>query len=171
MDETFIGGKNKNRHWNKKVPHSQGRSLSDKIPVWGAKERNGNLVARVVSDTSQNTLEPIIKATIKESSSVYTDEWKAYNGLHETFNHQWVNHGIKQYVNGTATTNSIESVWAILKRVIYGTYHHTSRKHAQKYLDEIVFRHNTRKYNEQDRFNLVLSSIAGKRLTYKQLTN
>jgi hypothetical protein len=55
--------------------------------------------------------------------------------------------------------------------VIYGTYHHTSRKHAQKYLDEIVFRHNTRKYNEQDRFNLVLSSIAGKRLTYKQLTN
>jgi transposase-like protein len=169
IDETFIGGKNKNRHRDKKVPHSQGRSLNDKITVWGAVERNGNVIAQVVSDTSQNTLEPLIKASIKENATINTDEWKAYNDLHKWFNHQRVNHGIRQYVNGVITTNSIESFWAIVKRIIYGTYHHISKKHAQKYIDEIVFRYNTRKYRDEERFNLMLSSMVDKRLTYQQL--
>jgi len=169
IDETFIGGKNKNRHRDKKVPNSQGRSWNKKIPVWGAIERNGNLIAQVVPNTSQNTLEPIIKANIKKNATIYSDEWKAYKDLSKWFNHKQVNHGIKQYVNGKATTNSIESIWAIVKRTIYGTYHHISNKHAQKYIDEIVFRHNTRKYSDEERFNLMLLSSVGKRLTYQQL--
>jgi hypothetical protein len=74
IDETFIGGKNKNRHRNKKVPHCQGRNLKDKMPVWGAIGRGGNLIAKEVLNTQQKTLEPIIKASIREGSTIYSDE-------------------------------------------------------------------------------------------------
>jgi ISXO2-like transposase domain len=95
IDETFIGGKNKNRHWDKKVPHSQGRSWKDKLPVLGMLEKNGNLVAQVVPNTKQNTIEPIIRENIKKNVNVYTDEWLAYKDLNKWFNHQIVNHSIK----------------------------------------------------------------------------
>lgn len=91
--------------------------------------------------------------------------------MNKWFNHQIVNHRIKQYVNGNATTNSIENRWSHLKRMIYGTYHHASEKHLQRYLNEFTLRNNTRKHNEQERFDLVLLSSAGKRLTYQQLIN
>jgi hypothetical protein len=91
--------------------------------------------------------------------------------LSHNFNHQWVNHSAKpkQYVKGKVSTNTIESAWAPLKRSIYGIYHHISRKHAQKYVDEITFKFNTRKYSVQDRFDLMLSSTVGKQITYQQL--
>lgn len=172
MDETFIGGKNKNRHWDKKVPRCQGRNWKDKIPVWGGIEKEtGRLICQKVPNTQQETLEPLVRANIKEGATVYTDEWKAYNDLHKWFNHQKVNHSIKQYVNGEATTNRIENPWSHLKRMIYGTYHWISKKHAQRYLDEFTLKFNTRKYNNQERFDLVLSSTVGKQLTYQQLTN
>jgi len=175
IDETFIGGKNKNRHWDKKVPRCQGRNWKDKIPIWGARERDGkrdgSLIAQVVSNTQKNTLEQIIKNNIELGSTVYTDEWLAYQGLSKWFNHQWVNHSAKQYVNEKATTNRVENAWSHLKRSIYGIYHQISRKHAQKYVDEFTFRFNTRKHSKQERFNLALSSVVGKRLTYQQLIN
>jgi transposase-like protein len=90
--------------------------------------------------------------------------------LNKWFNHQIVNHRIKQYVNGEATTNRIENPWGHLKGTIR-TYTHISRKHLQKYLDEFTMRYNTRKYKEQERFDLVLSSTIDKRLTYQELTN
>jgi len=168
IDETFIGGKNKNRHWDKKVPHSQGRSCKDKMPIWGAIS-SGILITEVVPNTQQKTLEPIIRKHVKEGSTINTDEWKAYNNLHKWFNHQRVNHGAKQYVNGKASTNSIESAWACFKRGIYGTYHQVSRKHLPKYVAEFTFRFNTRKYKEQDRLDLVLLSSVGKSLSYREL--
>jgi len=168
MDETFIGGKNKNRHWDKKVPNSQGRSCKDKIPVWGAIS-NGILITEVVPNTQQETLEPIIRKHVKEGSTINTDEWKAYNDLHKWFNHQRVNHGAKQYVNGKASTNSIESAWACLKRSMYGTYHWVSKKHLSRYVAEFTLRFNTRKDKEQERFNLVLLSAVGKSLGYREL--
>ncbi len=171
IDETFIGGKNKNRHWDKKVPNSQGRSWKDKVPVLGMLERNGKLVAQVVQNTRQETIEPIIKNHIKKGSNVFTDEWHAYKDLHKNFNHKITNHSIKQYVNGKATTNSIEGFWSHLKKGINGTYHWISKKHTQKYIDEFVLRFNTRKYGEQERFDLVLSSIMGKSFGYSQLTS
>jgi transposase-like protein len=171
IDETFIGGKNKNRHWNKKVPHSQGRSWKDKVPVLGMLERNGNLIAQVVPNTSQNTLEPMIKASIKKGASIYTDEWYAYQDLSKNFNHQIVNHRIKQYVNGRASTNAIENRWSHLKRIIGITYNWTKKKHLQKYVNEFTFRSNTRKCSKKERFDLALSSSLGKRLTYQELVN
>jgi len=164
IDETFIGGKNKNRHWNKKVPNSQGRSWKDKVPVLGMLERDGNLVAQVVQNTKQETIEPIIKANVKQGSNVFTDEWHAYKDLSKWLNHQIVNHSIKQYVNKNASTNSIEGFWSHLKRGI-NTYHWISKKHTQKYVDEFAFRFNTRKHSEQERFDLVISSVISKGLT------
>jgi transposase-like protein len=132
-------------------------------------ERNGNLICQVVSNTQQNTLEQIINANIKVGSNIYTDEWYRHSNLSENYNHQWINHSAKQYVSGRATTNSIENVWSHLKRMVRGIYHWVSKKHLQKYADEFTLRFNTRKYSEQDRFNLALSSAVGKRLTYQQL--
>jgi len=169
MNETFIGGKNKNRHWDKKAPRCQGRNWKDKIPVWGAIERGGNLIVKAVPNTQRKTLEKVIRENIKEGSTVNTDEYKVYNNLHKWFKHQRINHSAKQYAKGDVSVNAIESFWNFPKRGIYGTYYHISRKHAQKYMDEFALRFNARKYNGEDRFNLVLSSVVGKRLTYQQL--
>ena len=169
IDETFIGGKNKNRHKDKKVPKCQGRNWKDKVPVLGMLERGGTLITQVVPNTQQNTIEPIIRKSIKEKANVYTDEWLAYQDLSKWYNHKIVNHSAKQYVNEKAHTNSIENVWSHLKRGIYGTYHWVSRKHLHSYVDEFTLRYNTRKHSEQDRLDFVLSSVVGKRLTYQQL--
>ena len=170
-DETYLGGSNSNRHWNKKVPNSQGRSWKDKVPILVIIERGGNVIAQVVPNVEKRTLEPIVRSNVKEGSNVFTDEWFAYNGLKKWFNHQIVNHRNKQYVNGDASTNSAENFNSCLKRGIDGTYHHVSRKHTQKYVNEVVLRYNTRKYNQSERFDLVLLSSVGKRLTYRELIN
>lgn len=169
VDETFVSGRNKNRHQNKKVPHSQGRSHKDKTPVLGMIARGGNVIAKVVPDTKQNTVEPIIKEYIKPGSNVYTDEWHAYNRLNKTYNHKRVNHSAKEFVNGMAHTNTIEGFWSHLKRGIFGIYHWVSRKHLQRYVDEFTLRYNTRKMSLQGRFDLVMAGTAGRRLMYKEL--
>ena len=170
IDETYLGGSNSNRHKDKKVPNSQGRSWKDKTPVLVMIKRDDNVIAQMVPNVERNTLEPIIRKHVEKGSNVYTDEWLAYNELYKTYKHKIVNHRIKQYVNGEASTNSAENFNSHLKRMIYGTYHHTRRKHTQKYIDEFVLRFNTRKHEEKDRFDLImLSSMVGKRLTYRQL--
>jgi transposase-like protein len=114
-------------------------------------------------------LEPIIKSNIEKGSNLYTDEWLAYDNLCQNYNHERVNHRIKQYANGKVSTNSVENRWSHLKRTIYGTYHWISKKHTQKYLDEFTLRNNTRQNGDKERFDLVLLSSVGKRLTYQQL--
>jgi IS1 family transposase len=167
-DEKFLGGKNKNRHWNKKVLHSQGRSLKDKIVTWAAVQRGGNLIAEIVSDNKRKTLEPRVRENIEIGSEVNTDEWPAYKSLSKWYNHQWVNHGAKQYVKGKVHTNTIEGSWSQLSDII-NTYRHIDRRHAQRYINEFAFRYNTRNYSDWERFELMLSLVAGKRLTYKEL--
>jgi len=169
IDETYIGGKNKNRHWNKKVPNSQGRSQKDKTSVLVIRERKGNAVAQVVLNVQRKTLEPIIRKHVEKGSNVYTDEWYAYDKLCQEFNHQRVIHKKKQYVNGKASTNSAENFNVCLKRGIYGTHHWVSKKYVQIYIDEIVFRYNTRKHSNQERFDLVLGSVMNN--SYQQLIN
>lgn len=170
LDESFVGGKNKNRHANKKVKNSQGRSFKDKTPVLGMLERGGKVVCRVVKDTSKKSLTAPILKTIKRTATLFTDEWGGYDTVGKIYTRYIVDHSSGQYVDGDATTNSIEGFWSILKRGIIGIYHKTSRKHLHRYVNEFVFRYNTRKVSDSNRFNLLLCNTEY-RITYKQLTN
>jgi len=170
IDETFIGGKNNNRHASKKVENSQGRSVKDKTPVMGMIERNGKLVAKKVEDTKAKSLTPEIIKHVKNATNVFTDEWLGYKSLHRIYNHSFIKHQANEYVNGNVHTNTIEGFWSLLKRGLIGIYHSVSKKHLQKYVDEFVFRYNTRVNGECNRFNLLLTN-SNNRLTYKMLIN
>lgn len=167
-DETFIGGKNKNRHAHKKVKESQGRSVKDKTPVFGL-IRNGNEVyTAVVPDTKATTLRPVINEMVSKGSIVVTDEWHGYNGLNQGFSHIVLNHQRDEYVRGAFHTNNIEGFWSLLKRGIYGIYHQASPKHLNRYCTEFSHRYNTRKLTDSDRFEAALINT-GNRLKYKEL--
>jgi transposase-like protein len=168
IDESFFGGKNKNRHTTKKIENVQGRSVKDKTPVLGMVERQGKLVAKTIENTRSETLTPQIINAVKDSAKIYTDEWLGYNELQRIYNHTFVKHNENQYVNGSIHINTIEGFWSLLKRGIVGIYHFTSKKHLQKYVDEFAFRYNTRTETEFSRFNLLLAHSTN-RLTYKEL--
>lgn len=169
-DETFIGGKNKNRHKNKKVENSQGRSFKDKSPVAGIIERGGELRAKMVPDTTGFNLKSFVCKNIAFGSTIHTDEWWGYNGLSSAFKHGVVKHNEGEYVSGNSHTNTLEGFWSLLKRGVVGIYHSMSNKHLQKYIDEFVFRYNTRNHSEAVRFDLMLNNITT-HITYKQLIN
>jgi len=126
VDETYIGGKNKNRHADKKVEKSQGRSSKDKTPVVGIIERKGKLNAYKVDNVRSNTLTKEIIRSVKKTANLHTDEWLGYKGVSRLYNHSIVKHGQGEYVNGTTHTNTIEGFWSLLKRGIVGIYHFTS---------------------------------------------
>lgn len=169
-DETYVGGKNKNRHQDKKVPNSQGRSAKDKTPIVGIVERQGKLNANVVENVKSETLTTEIIRSVKHTASLYTDEWLGYKGVSRIYSHSIVKHNQGEYVNGRVHTNTIEGFWSLLKRGIVGIYHFTSKKHLQRYVDEFVFRYNTIKRSESGRFNLLLANTET-RTTYKGLIN
>jgi transposase len=135
-DETYIGGRRKG---------VGGRGAKGKTPVVGVLERGGNIVAKATPDVSAKSLVTNISKNVERGAKVMTDEFQSYKQLRNLgFDHQTVNHGSGQYVNGDIHTNGIESFWAQLKRSINGTFHHVSRQHLPKYLNEFVYRHNHR---------------------------
>lgn len=143
-DETFVGGKNKNRHADKKVLESQGRSVKDKTPVLGMLKAGGDVHTTVVPDTKATTLKPIIKNMVADGSIIVTDEWLGYSGLSKDFPHVVINHNEDEYVRGAFHTNGIENFWSVLKRGIYGIYHQVSPKHLHRYCNEFSYRYNAR---------------------------
>lgn len=171
IDETYVGGKMANRPARiRKDQTEEVKEHYKKSAVLGMVERNGDVRAKHVKDTTQNSLIPPIMNNISFGSTIYSDELKAYNILDRVYDHKAVKHSQGEYVRGRVSTNTIESFWALLKRGIYGIYHFTSKKHLQMYVDEFVFRYNTRNGNESDRFNLLLCNIEN-RITYKELIN
>lgn len=149
IDETFVGGKNINRHRDKKVKHSQGRSFKDKTPVLGILDRENKTVkCFVIPDTKRATIQPIIRQYIEEGSTLMTDEWSAYQGLNTDYDHNYVDHSKGIYAIGDNSSNGIENFWSVFKRTIKGSYIHVSRKYMQSYANESAFRYNYRNKNE-----------------------
>ena len=164
-DEVYIGGKEKWKHQSMRTPNTQGRSTKTKTPVFGMMERSTFINKKgevepityvhaiVVEKTDKATLQPIIQQFVAEGSRVITDELAAYSGLAELgYTHAVVAHGAEEYANGDVFTNSIEGFWSHFRRMIVGCYHDVSDEHLQQYIDEAVYRWNTRKMSESERF-------------------
>ena len=155
MDEMYLGGRETNKHESKKVKGTQGRSTKTKTPIFGMVERKeGNVVVMKVKDTKGATLMPIVGKYVSKEADVFTDELISYVNLDRNgYNHQIVNHGKREFVRSKDIhTNSIEGFWAHFKRVVFGTYHCVSKDYLQRYIDEQVYRWNTRKESATKRF-------------------
>ena len=142
VDETYIGGK--------RSGGKRGRGAPNKTVVFGMLERDGDVMANVVPNVQKKTLQPIIKENVENGSRVNSDELKSYSGLSKAgFEHETVNHGAGEYVDGDCHVNGIEGFWARLKLSIRGTHVHVSRKHLQTYVKEFEYRYNMRKRPER----------------------
>ena len=179
-DEMYLGGRETNKHDSKKTEKTQGRSTKTKTPIFGMtmvwKTEQVNIdtgevkvkthtyeVAKKVADTKAATLIPIIEHFVAEGSTVVTDELSAYNGLDKKYNHIFVLHGEREFTVGSYSTNGIEGFWGHFKRVIFGTYHFVSKAYLERYIDEAVFRFNTKEMSESERFAHMFKKSIGKR--------
>jgi transposase-like protein len=171
IDECFIGGKEANKHESKKL-HA-GRGSVGKSTVLGMRERGGRTRAKVTEVRSLDNVQSEIHGNVEVGTQLYTDDHMLFNNLDGLFfRHDTVNHAAGEYARGPASTNSIESVWAVLKRGVHGVYHHVSPKHLARYVDEFTFRLNEGdvKRHTLARLDSFIDAITGKRLTYKELT-
>ncbi len=168
VDETYVGGKVKNIHKSKKTQPFD--PMANKFAVFGLRAHDGRVVAFPVARTDVDTLQQAVLDHVSKGATVYTDGHPAYAVLSQYgYGHGWVNHSVGQYVNGLATTNGIESFWALLKRGYVGTFHYMSWKHLHRYVNEFASRYNAGPGNGFRTIGAVLKSAFGKRLTYKRL--
>ena len=174
VDETFIGGKARNMHLDKRERRITGTGGKDKTIVFGALERGGKIRTAVISDRKRAALQVEVKKHVEAGSALYSDALKSYDGLAQEYAHKVIDHAEK-YVDGQVHTNGLENFWSLLKRGISGTYVAVEPFHLFRYLDEQVFRYNNRgnrenKVTDSDRFDMIVRKIVGKRLTFAALT-
>ncbi len=166
VDETYIGGLERNKHRSKKL--KAGRGPVGKTAVVGAKDREtGQVAARVIRRTDGETLKGFVEEHSELEATVYTDEARAYRGMNRR--HESVKHSVAEYVRGMAHTNGVESFWSMLKRAHKGTFHKLSAKHLQRYVNEFCGRHNIRELDTIDQMRVVARGLEGKRLRFKDL--
>ena len=170
VDETFIGGKSR----DKRARKITGTGGKDKELVFGMVERGGKVIAGHVSSRKRKHLDPIIREHIEAGSAIFSDELKSYDELGSDYQHAVINHAV-EYVNGNVHTNTMENFWSLLKRGLHGTYISVDPFHLFRYIDEQAFRYNNRKdadgepLSDAQRFVAAMRQIVGKRLTYTEL--
>src|SRR5271157_1207910 len=175
VDETFIGGKLKNMHKDKKIRYEKRGGWHGKTVVMGMLDRDERKIrAKVVPNVKRETLQAEVLNNVKYGSKVYTDEHVAYDKLHWRYVHEFVNH-MEKYVEGEVHTNGLENFWSLLKRTLSGTYVAVEPFHLDRYIDEQAFRFNNRAtkdnpLTDSDRFVAALAQVANKRLTFAELT-
>jgi transposase-like protein len=163
-DETYIGGSESNKHLSKRSRNG----LSKKAMVFGAAQRKGKVITKVIPQTNIENIQKVILETIEPNSTMVTDEHHAYNRLKHTYKHETVKHREKEYVRGNIHTNTIEGFWNLLKKQIDGIHHSVSPKHLQRYCNESSYRYNNRQLPQDERFALTVSNCEG-RLKYETL--
>lgn len=170
VDETFIGGKARNMHKEKRARVITGTGGKDKAIVMGMLERGGEVRAAVVENRKKKEVQKQIRDHVEAGAAIFSDEPKSYEGLDSDYQRAIINHAI-EYVNGNIHTNGMENFWSLLKRGLHGTYISVEPFHLFRYIDEQVFRYNHREdMTDGDRFRLAVSHIVGKRLTWVELT-
>lgn len=169
IDETYLGGKEKNRHHYGNETDSVGHWLHKKAVVMGAVERKGHVVMKYLQDSKTDKMQKFVFDNVRRGSNLMSDEHRAYSPLRTDFNHQTVKHMVKEYVRGEVHTDTVENLWSTLKRGITGTYHFTSDKHLQAYLEEFQFRFNRRKETEPNGVKQFLTYSFMDSINYKTL--
>lgn len=169
-DETYIGGKARNRHKGYSHNSNVGRGKG-KAPVMVVVERGGRARSKHVANVTSDSLKGVIRDHVDRSARIMTDAYPSYRGLHHEFaTHEVINHQLDEYVRGDVYTNTAESFFAILKRGVNGVYHHVSEAHLHPYLSEFDFRYNNREANgvgDDERTRRAIAGSAGKRLMYQ----
>ncbi len=169
-DETYIGGKARNMHKDKKARKITGTGFVGKVAVMGLLERHGEVRTAIVGNVQADTVQGHIRKNVETGSQMFTDALEGYNGLEADYIHNVIDHA-EAYARGNVHTNGLENYLSLVKRGIKGTYVSVEPFHLFRYLDEQAFRYNNRKdLDDAGRFDLAVSRIVGKRLTYKQLT-
>jgi transposase-like protein len=174
VDETFIGGKARFMHQDKRAAKIKGTGGMGKVAVMGLLDRHGadghsTVALKIIPNTRRSTLAAEVRARVEPASVVFTDALKSYDDLADDYIHGVIDHAEK-YVEGTVHTNGLENFWSLLKRAVKGTYVSVEPFHHFRYLDEEATRFNTRRVADGERFHRVLRTVVGRRLTYKQLT-
>jgi len=174
VDETFIGGKMKNMHRDRRARFQAEKSAAKTVVMGLLDRQRREIRAKVIPTTSRTILQAEVLREVKHGSNVYTDNYGGYDALRSKYVHEVVDHS-ETYVNGRVHTNGLENFWSLMKRNLAGTYVAVEPFHLDRYLDEQVFRYNNRGSKEQPmddaaRFDLALRNLVGKRITYKELT-
>jgi hypothetical protein len=169
VDEVYLGGLEQNKHMKDRMYGDRG--VPRKTPVIGMRERGGRTKAVLPQTVSAMSLEKAIRDNVETGSVIHTDEFQGYQRIGKSYLHERVNHSKGEYSVKGVTTNGLESVFAVLKRGLHGVYHHASKKHIGRYVDEFTFRLNDGNVRRHtwDRLDSFVDAVAGKRLTYERL--